>query len=56
MDWPMVIPPVSGRWRLRGSSRSGGRTFAGTEQVIVTAGVTWRVMLTAPLVRPDQKN
>lgn len=54
MDWPMVITPVSGRWRLRGGTRSGGRAFARTEQVFVVTGAMWRAALTAPLVRPDK--
>ncbi|MGU3661119.1 hypothetical protein [Methylobacterium fujisawaense] len=56
MDWPMAITPASGRWRLLGGARSGGRAFAGTEQVIVVAGVVWRPALPDPLVRTDKKS
>lgn len=51
MDWPMVITPVSGRWRSLGTTRSGGQTLAGAEQIVVTEGAKWRAVLTAPRLR-----
>lgn len=54
MDWPMVITSVSGRWRSLGTTRSGGQTLAGAEQIVVTEGAKWRAVLTSPRAQSDK--
>jgi hypothetical protein len=56
MLWPKAITPTTGRWRLLGGTRAGGRTLTGAEQFVALPGATWRPLMLAPYPRSNQKN
>lgn len=49
-----VLVPSSESWRIAGASVSGGRSLAGTEQVVVGSGGYWMASLTIPVHRDEQ--
>lgn len=48
LDWPAILIPSNETWALRGTSRSGGQTFDGTEQVVASPTARWAATLTVP--------
>lgn len=49
-----ILVPSSETWRIAGASVSGGRSLAGTEQVVVGGGGYWTASLTIPIRRDEQ--
>ncbi|AWN51590.1 hypothetical protein [Methylobacterium sp. 17Sr1-1] len=46
--WPSVLIPSSEQWGLKNSSRSGGQSFTGAEQVVMSPAARWAASLTIP--------
>lgn len=51
--WPSVLMPSSEDWSLRGGSRSGGQTFQGNEQIVVSPTARWRAKMDIPCWEPE---
>lgn len=47
INWPKPFKS-KGCWIVRGSTRSGGKTSTGPEQVTVSLGATWRASVPCP--------
>lgn len=48
IPWPRILVPSSERWDLRSTSRSGGQSFGGGEQIVQSPAARWTATLTVP--------
>jgi hypothetical protein len=53
LPWPSVLMPSSEDWSLRGGTRSGGQTFQGNEQIVVSPTARWKATLNIPCWEPE---
>lgn len=51
--WDASLMPSDEDWSVRGGSRSGGRSLAGSEQVVLSPTARWKASLTIPCFEPE---
>jgi hypothetical protein len=54
LTWPRVLVPASESWHLQNTSRSGGVSLTGSEQVVASGASRWRASLSIPISRDEQ--
>lgn len=53
-SWPPILRPSSEAWHLENTSRSGGVSLTGGEQVVSSGASRWRARLTLAIRKPAE--
>lgn len=54
LTWPSSLIPSTEKWAIQNTSRSGGVSIVGSEQIVASGAGRWTASLSIPIKKPDQ--